>query len=229
MKRALIFSAVLVIALMALTLPEAAFPQTAEAWTPPAKVDKPTIKIRANGFISTNWDPVPGRGVKYVSHFESDKGVRRILGSGRSTYGFVSPRNLEAGNRYRVRVISYYCVSGRFIYGESSEWSDWSDVYGAPAKVDKPTIRIRASGKIGMNWDPVDGATKYIAHLESNGGRRYKFRVNGGSTYGIINQRYLTDGQRYRARLIAKNAAGLWSEWSEWSDWTSPYGRVLSK
>ena len=224
MKRALILSAVLVIALMALTLPEAAFPETAEAQTPPAQIPKPTIKIRANGKIGVNWDPVPGA-IFYASHFESNKGTRRTFVSHYLTYGFVNHRYLEDGSRYRARLVAKNAAG---LWSEWSEWSDWTSPYGAPAQIPKPTIKIRASGKIGVNWDPVDGAVYYGSHFESDKGVRYTL----GSryrTFGFVSPRNLEVGSRYRARVVAKSASGVWGEWSEWSDWTSPYGRVLSK
>ena len=230
MKRALVLSAVLVIALMALTLPEAAFPETAEAQTPPAQVPKPAIKIRANGKIGVNWDPVPGA-IYYSSHFESDKGVRRAFssrGPNPTTYGFIHQRYLENGSRYRVRLVAKNAAG---LWSQWSEWSDWTSLYAPPAQVPKPAIKIRANGKIGVNWDPVPGAVYYSSHFESDKGVRRAFDSRGPNpiTYGFVHQRYLENGSRYRARLIAKNAAGLWSEWSEWSEWSDVYGRVLSK
>ena len=223
MKRALIFSAVLVIALMALALPEAAFPETAEAQTPPAQIPKPAIKIRANGKIGVNWDPVPGA-IFYASHFESDKGVRRTFTSRYLTYGFVNQHYLEAGSRYRARLVAKNAAG---LWSEWSEWSDWTTPYGAP-KLDKPVIRIRANGFIGVNWDDVPDAVFYASDFESDKGVRSRYTSRGAS-FGFVSPRKLEVGSRYRARVIARTSAGLLTEWSDWSDWSDVYGRVLSK
>ncbi len=237
MKRLLILFGVSVIALAALVIPGMAFPTVTEAQSPevapddnvaPDKIDKPTVRLRANGKLGVNWNPV-NRATKHFIEIQRPDGWSyvfkgRIHRSVPPSYGFIKAKNITPGIRHRARVKA---LNSDNIEGEWSEWSEWSTLPPAPAKASKPIFNLRASGWLGVNWHDIQGAVGHEFDLKERAGgttgagiSTWERYVPWRSSYIFLGRSMVKDGMDYRIRVRAQNIWGLKGAWSDWSDWS---------
>ncbi len=239
MKRLLILFSVSVIALAVLVIPGMAFPTVTEAQSPevapddnvaPDKIDKPTVRLRANGKLGVNWEPVAGA-TRHMIQIQRPDGSNNIF-RGRNhrsvppSYGFIRAKYITRGVPHRARVKA---LNSADIQGE---WSDWSEYTLTPDKIDKPAVWIRANGWLGVDWEPVAGATKYMIEIRRPDGSSNTFSAGAKHrrvqpSYGFITG--IIPGVQYQVRVKALNLANIEGEWSEWSDSVQRDLPVISK
>ena len=143
-------------------------------------------------------------------------GLRSRSGTPNS-YRIVARGDMPAGDIFRASVRGVGAGKTRL------DWSWWSDTIEnenvTDRKVAKPTVTRKRSGKVGINWDDVAGATHYAIRVEcmSSGCTHKKTHyVRAPQSYVILSR---PEGETYQARVRAVSRDGKWL-WP-WSDWTT--------
>lgn len=165
------------------------------------RITRPTVtasNIASSGKIKLSWDAVDGA-VKYeVYRATSKNGTYKLL---------ITTKNTSINNTSAVAGKTYYYKVRAIAENESAN-SAYSSVVSRTCDLARPVVKIYTNdnGKTVIDWDKIDGATKYKVYVYNASGKLLKTVTTNGSkmthTSAVAGTTY-----KYRVQAIAEKSA----------------------
>ena len=171
----------------------------------PAACDlpQPTLKITvvsSTGKLKLSWNKVEGAS-KYELYRSTDGGKTYSLLT-TATGTSVTNTSATAGNTY------YYMVKA--IHSKSGASSAFSSAVSGTCDLPRPTLKITvvsSNGKLKLNWNKVEGASKYELYRSTDGGKTYSLLTTTTGTSITNTSAAAGNKYYYKVKAIHSNSS----------------------